>query len=82
MGKIGKKKRDYAQRNFDKQLSFLLRENLQRGDMRQLSTRIDISYPMLSNYLNGHYSLTVYNFVKLVKAMHLDIQDVLEAIMI
>lgn len=78
MGKIGKKPREYAQKHFDKELAFRLREHLQRGDVRRLSEKMDISYCMASNYVRGEYSLTVYRLLQLAKAMHIDVMEILD----
>lgn len=78
MGKIGKKPREYAQKHFDKELAFRLREHLQRGDMRKLSEKMDISYCMTHNYLRGNYSLSVYRLLQMAKAMHFDVKELLD----
>ena len=78
MGKVGKKKREYAQKHFDRELAFRLREHLNRGDLRKVSEKMDISYCMAHNYLRGTYSLSVYRLLQMAKAMHIDVKELLD----
>lgn len=78
MGKVGKKPREYAQQHFDKELAFKLTEHLHRGDIRRLSEKMDMSYCMMHNYLRGNYSMTVYRFLQLAKAMRVDVKELLD----
>lgn len=78
MAKVGKKPREYAQKHFDRELAFRLREYLQHGDVRRVSEKMDISYCMAHNYLRGNYSLTVYRLLQLTKAMHIDVKELLD----